>query len=146
MSAAPEAHSIRHGCERELFAALVSRLNQCPFCTQVHAAMVTIRFNPAPDSAQIQGWREQPLDARVAAGLDLVEKATMQREDVGPEDIPRARAGGLSDVAIADALHVAFVFNLINRVANAFGFDGGGEANARRGANCRRSSQARVLR
>lgn len=120
--------------ERELFAALVSQLNQCPFCTQVHAAMVRIRFSPALDSAQIARWREQPLDARVAAGLDLVEKVTMRPENLGPEDIRRANAGGLSDAAIADALHVAFVFNLINRVANAFGFDWGGEANARKGA------------
>jgi hypothetical protein len=34
-----------------------------------------------------------------------------------------ARAAGLSDSAIEDAIHVAAQFNVIDRIADSFGFD-----------------------
>jgi hypothetical protein len=38
-----------------------------------------------------------------------------------PEDVTAARQVGVSDQALADALHVAFLFNVINRLADVFG-------------------------
>jgi hypothetical protein len=35
-------------------------------------------------------------------------------------EVALARAAGLSDAALADALFVGFVFNTVNRLANAF--------------------------
>jgi hypothetical protein len=40
----------------------------------------------------------------------------------------------LSEAAIVDGLNVCFLFNTVNRLANALGYDWGNEANARRGA------------
>ncbi len=42
------------------------------------------------------------------------------------------RAAGLSDEAIADAIHVCANFNLINRVADALGFELAGPASQSR--------------
>jgi uncharacterized peroxidase-related enzyme len=120
--------------ERELIAAVVSSLNQCPFCTQVHSAMVAIRLDRTLFPDQLRSWREQHFEPRLAAGLELAEKVTLSPDQVSRDDIARAHAAGLSDAAIIDVFYVAFVFNLINRVANAFGFDWGGAANAQRGA------------
>jgi hypothetical protein len=54
--------------------------------------------------------------------LDLLEKVTLTPDRVGPADVESVRAAGVSDQAISDALHVCFSFNLIDRLADAFGW------------------------
>ena len=76
--------------------------------------------------------REAGFAPRVHATLALLQKMTERPDDVGRADIDVVRATGVSDAAIADALYVGFTFNLINRLANAFGFDWGDEATARK--------------
>jgi hypothetical protein len=48
---------------------------------------------------------------------------TLAPADVGAEDVEGARAAGVSDWAIEDALAVCAYFNLIDRVADSLGFD-----------------------
>lgn len=56
------------------------------------------------------------------AALALIEVFTLRPEDLGPDDIHMARAAGLSDEAIEHAFNVAALFNLIDRLADAFDF------------------------
>lgn len=56
------------------------------------------------------------------ATLGLLEKVTLTPEQVRPVDVEAVRAAGVSDQAISDALHVCFSFNLIDRLADAFGW------------------------
>ena len=120
--------------ERELFAALVSRRNSCPFCAEIHGAMTRHRLDASFDPARIDGWRELTLSPRLRAGLELVEKAVASPDELAADDIRRARAAGLDDADVRDVLRVVFVFSLINRVANAFGFAWEKERYAERGA------------
>jgi hypothetical protein len=62
------------------------------------------------------------LDPPLRATLGLLEKVTLTPDDVGPADLEPLRAAGVSDQAISDALHVCFSFNLIDRLADAFGW------------------------
>jgi uncharacterized peroxidase-related enzyme len=64
--------------------------------------------------------------------LAFLEKLTLTPQEVGPADVAPLRAAGLSDEAIADAVHVCANFNLINRVADALGFELAGPASVSR--------------
>ena len=66
--------------------------------------------------------------------LAFLEKLNLSPGEVRSSDVASLRAAGISDAAITDALNVCFVFNTVNRLANAFGYDWEGEANARKGA------------
>lgn len=54
--------------------------------------------------------------------LGFLEKVTLTPDAVTPADAEAVRATGVSDQAIEDALHVCFSFNLIDRLADAFGW------------------------
>ena len=54
--------------------------------------------------------------------LGYLEAVTVRPGDVRPEDAQAVRAAGVSDQAIVDALLVAAYFNLIDRLADSFGF------------------------
>jgi len=47
---------------------------------------------------------------------------TLTPADVTPDDVDAVRAAGVSDEAIEDALAVCACFNLIDRIADSFGF------------------------
>lgn len=108
--------------ERELMAALVSRLNSCRFCTGIHEGTsgLLVESGPGPDG--LERYRESGFEPRIAATFELLEKVSLSPEAVGPADIAPVRAAGVSSAAIADALYVCFVFNVVNRLANAFDF------------------------
>lgn len=52
--------------------------------------------------------------------LALLEKLTLTPAAVGPEDIAPVRAAGVSEQAIEDAMVVCALFNIIDRLADAF--------------------------
>lgn len=116
--------------ERELFAAFTSQLNTCPFCIGVHIRTTGLTYDKTMTVERLTNWREAGFEARIAAVLELLEKVTLSPKEVGPADIATVREAGVSDAAIEDALHVCFVFNLVNRLANALEYDFGSEANA----------------
>ena len=101
--------------EREHMAMLVSRFNDCPFCERVHT-----------ETTRIETRRDVSVDAasalrpELAAVIPLLEKLTKDPGSCGPADVDAAREAGAPDAAITEALHVGFLFNTVNRMANAF--------------------------
>ena len=73
--------------------------------------------------AALADYRTAPISEPLRAALAFLEKLTLTPQEVGPADVAPLRAAGLSDEAIADAVHVCANFNLINRVADALGFE-----------------------
>jgi uncharacterized peroxidase-related enzyme len=107
--------------ERDLMAAFVSRLNNCPFCAGIHGGMA--ERNRAGDLLhQLDRWDSGELPAKLTTTMRLFEKVTLHPDVVGPADVAPMRAAGVSDDAIRDALYVGTLFNTINRVANAVDF------------------------
>jgi uncharacterized peroxidase-related enzyme len=68
-------------------------------------------------------WRTAPVDERLRAMLGFIEKLTLRPEELSRADADAVREAGVSDEAIADALHVAALFNMIVRLADSLGWD-----------------------
>lgn len=64
-----------------------------------------------------------PVDERLRAALRFLRKLTLEPNEVGPADVEAARAAGVSDDALEDAIDVCALFNVIDRIADALGFD-----------------------
>jgi uncharacterized peroxidase-related enzyme len=103
--------------EREYMAAVVSRLNECPFCLRVHTETTRIESRGEVDVDDASVMRPE-----LAAVLPFLQKVTTTPDSVTPDDVAPVRAAGVPDGAIVDALHVGLVFNSVNRMANAFGW------------------------
>ena len=75
-----------------------------------------------------------PISPRLKAALGLIRKLTLAPEEVGADDLRAILDAGVSQDAAIDAVYVCFSFNLIDRVADALGFDLQDEQGYRRGA------------
>ena len=71
----------------------------------------------------LRDHRTAPIGPGLTAVLDLLQKVTLRPAEVAPADVEAARAAGVSDAAIEDALSVCAYFNLIDRLADSLGFD-----------------------
>jgi uncharacterized peroxidase-related enzyme len=108
--------------ERELMATFVSRLNQCRFCADSHAAIVAESLGPDIAAAIEQNWRTARLGPRLMAILVLLEVLTLRPQEFGPAQLAAAQAAGVTDDGIRDAIHLCAIFCTINRVADAVDF------------------------
>ncbi|MEX1369164.1 MAG: hypothetical protein AB1Z98_38910 [Nannocystaceae bacterium] len=79
--------------------------------------------DPELVAAVLDDYDSAPIDETLRAALRLLHTLTVQPQGLDVEDMDRARAAGLSDRAIVEAMHVGFVFNVIDRLADAFDFD-----------------------
>ena len=68
-------------------------------------------------------WRTAPVDERLRAALGFLEKLTLRPHELTPDDVDAARAAGVSDDALVDAIHVAALFSMIVRLADSLGWD-----------------------
>ena len=116
--------------ERELFAAVVSRANRCQFCVGTHAEIAAKELG----RDVLADLDEGRLSPRAAAAASFVEALTRDPSSVSTEDVERAQAAGVSADALAEAIYVAFMFNTINRIADALGFEHHSDRGRRRGA------------
>jgi alkylhydroperoxidase family enzyme len=55
--------------------------------------------------------------------LGLLKKMTSDHRSLGPEDVRVVMRTGVSKEAIQDAIEVAFLFNIYDRLADAMGWD-----------------------
>jgi uncharacterized peroxidase-related enzyme len=108
--------------DRELMAAFVSRTNACEYCVKAHAAVSARAYgDEAKVSATLSNLDTAPIDERLRATLRLLGKLTRE-QTVEADDMRAVLAAGVSRAQLEDALAVCFAFNIINRLADAFGF------------------------
>jgi uncharacterized peroxidase-related enzyme len=110
--------------QRELFAAFTSHLNQCQYCLGHHkATSVRALGDESLVQSVLEDWHTAPIDQKTKAMLSFLKKLTLEPFNIGAVDIAFLRAADLSEAAIEDAMHICANFNIINRLADAFGFE-----------------------
>ncbi len=109
--------------ERELMAAYVSKVNDCPFCVGAHTATATqASGNEAMVAAALVDAGSAPVSQALRATLVMLGKLTREGHLVA-EDVRAVLESGVSRAQIEDALAVSYAFNVTNRLANAFDFE-----------------------
>ncbi|MEB3032903.1 carboxymuconolactone decarboxylase family protein [[Mycobacterium] nativiensis] len=127
----PSAWSIG---ERELMAAYVSKVNACPFCIAAHTATSNYCYgDDATAAATLADLGSAPIAAPLRATLELLGKLTREGS-VDADDIRAVLAAGVTPEQVKDALAVSLVFDITNRLANAFDFEVAGPAAMEAGA------------
>lgn len=75
-----------------------------------------------------------PIDERLRATLVFLRKLTRDHDGVTAADVSALLALGVTRSQVEDSLNVAFVFNVIDRLADTFEFRVGSEAQFEAGA------------
>ena len=108
--------------ERELMAAFVAKTNQSEFCIKAHSAVAQLALGKGKDiSALLHHPGGAGIDQPLRATLLMLGKLTREHT-VDADDMRAVMAAGASSQQIEDALAVCFAFNVIGRLADAFGF------------------------
>jgi AhpD family alkylhydroperoxidase len=108
--------------DRELMAAFVAKTNQCEFCTKTHAAVAQRAYgNGKTVSELLSDPDTRAIEEPLRATLLMLGKLTHENA-VDEDDMRAVLAAGASRQQIEDALAVCFSFNVIGRLADAFGF------------------------
>ncbi|MGH7861674.1 MAG: carboxymuconolactone decarboxylase family protein [Candidatus Dormibacteraceae bacterium] len=108
--------------DRELMAAVISDANACAWCIRAHSATAAGAYQDGPLVADVLAdVGTAPIEEPLRATLLMLQKVTRDNT-VDSSDMRALLTAGVSRDQIADALAVGFVFNVTNRLADAFGF------------------------
>ena len=64
-----------------------------------------------------------PITPQLRATLTFLRKMTLDPAGLGPEDARAVLAVGVSRRALLEAIHVAYLFNIYDRLADTMGWD-----------------------
>ena len=93
-----------------------SSLRWSPAPTAASSASAPTPRSPAGSCADVLAdWQGGRFGPRATAAARFVDALTRSPQSLTAEDVQQTRAAGIDDVALAEAVYVAFVFNTINR-------------------------------
>jgi AhpD family alkylhydroperoxidase len=108
--------------DRELMAAFVAKANQCEFCIEAHSAVAQRAYGDGKSvSALLSNLDMAGIEKPLRATLLMLGKLVRENA-VDADDMRAVLAAGASRQQIEDALAVCFSFNVMGRLADAFGF------------------------
>lgn len=110
--------------EREILAAHVSRQNGCDFCVSAHRwTLAAFGVEQALIDSLDRGAESPQISPSLAQLLRFAEKLTQSPSAMGRADIALLLEAGWSEQAVEDAVAVISLFNLVNRLVDALGFE-----------------------
>jgi uncharacterized peroxidase-related enzyme len=109
--------------ERELFAAYVSHCNGCEFCYAGHRAVANRAMGEKIVDAVFRDYRSANVTPQVKAVLAFLERLSKEPERITSADAEEVLSAGVTESGLEVAIHIATVFTVINRAADALGFE-----------------------
>ena len=108
--------------DRELMAAVVAKSNQCQWCTKAHTETAQGAYRDSARVAAALSELDSPdIAAPLRATLQMLRKLCTEHS-VSAEEMKAVLDAGVTRAQIEDALAVAFAFNIVGRLADAFDF------------------------
>ncbi|MEO1252663.1 MAG: peroxidase-related enzyme [Pseudomonadota bacterium] len=108
--------------EREFIAAYISGLNACAFCFGAHKIYArAFGIDEAAIDAAINNLDGAQIDERLKPVLRYVAKLKDLPPRLTDEDAAAVYAAGWSEEALFDAIQVAALFHLMNRIVEGAG-------------------------
>lgn len=107
--------------ERELFAAYISKTNECPFCATGHRDIAVSYAGQPPVDAALDCVSAAPIRAEVRAVLAFLDKMSREPEALTGADVQAVRDADVTGEALDEAILIGTLFHVINRVMNAVG-------------------------
>ena len=71
----------------------------------------------------LDDFESAPIDDRLRATLRFLKKMTLEPDALTPEDARAVLAAGVDKNALREAIHVAYLFNIYDRLADTMGWD-----------------------
>ena len=112
--------------ERELAAAVTSRVNGCVFCASVHARFAAHHSGRPEEVQRLLDEGPDPLtdhdsDPVWAAVTESAVALAVTPVEMGPEHVASLRSAGLTDLDILDLINAAAFFAWANRLMLSLG-------------------------
>jgi uncharacterized peroxidase-related enzyme len=109
--------------QKEMIATYVSSLNSCPYCLDSHGFLLTQQGENIETMKAIAADKldEAQISASECELLRFTGKVNSESFKISEGDVQRLRELNWREEQIAEAVHVAAMMGLCNRVANAFG-------------------------
>ncbi len=107
---------------REMIAAFVSGLNRCTFCHGSHAIYAQA-FGVGEDvlKALLEDLPSAPVSDELKVLLGYLEKLNTLPSRITQADIDAVLAAGFSEEALFEAVQIAGMFNMMNRIVEGTG-------------------------
>lgn len=70
----------------------------------------------------LDDFESAPVSDRLRATLGFLHKMTLEPDALTPDDARAVLAAGVDKAALAEAIHVAYLFNIYDRLADAMGW------------------------
>ena len=70
----------------------------------------------------LDDFESAPIDGRVRATLRFLRTMTLEPDALTPDDARAVLAAGVDRAELADAIHVAYLFNIYDRLADTMGW------------------------
>lgn len=114
--------------QKEMIATWISKLNACPYCLDSHGFFLLVHGAPEEVVTKIIAGQldEAAISDPERQLLLYVGKVNGESFKATKEDAQNLRDLGWSVGQLAEAVHVAAMMGLCNRVANAFGLSAQG--------------------
>jgi hypothetical protein len=71
----------------------------------------------------LDDFESAPIDTRLRATLRFLRKMTLEPNALTREDARAVLEAGVDKVALTEAIHVAYLFNIYDRLADTMGWD-----------------------